>query len=104
MWEGEGGGLINFPPLKRGGLFERGGLIEDLRYIHGHFKLRNMKLHVLPHTLSLGHLWCILGIGEIEASPPPRAYPGHLTSLPSRGGGNLIIRVFQGVRNLIPMR
>ena len=32
----EGGGLINFPPLKRGsllergGLFERGGLIEDL--------------------------------------------------------------------------
>ena len=43
MGEGEGGlnregGLINFPPLKRGdllekgGLFERGGLIEDLRY------------------------------------------------------------------------
>ena len=30
---------------------------------------------------------------------PPRAYPGHLTPLPSRGagGGNLIIRVFQGV-------
>ena len=27
------GGLINFSPLKRGGLFERGGLIEDLRYI-----------------------------------------------------------------------
>ena len=27
------GGLINFPPLKRGGLFERGGLIEDLRYV-----------------------------------------------------------------------
>ena len=26
-------GLINFPPLKRGGgLFERGPLIEDLRY------------------------------------------------------------------------
>ena len=35
--------------------------------------------------------------------PPPRAYPGHLTPLPSRGGGNLIIRVFQGVGNLIPM-
>ena len=34
---------------------------------------------------------------------PPRAYPGHLTPLPSRGGGNLIIRVFQGVGNLIPM-
>ena len=44
--EGEGGRLnkegvlINFPPLKRWGLFERGaylrggaGLIEDLRYI-----------------------------------------------------------------------
>ena len=35
--EGDGGGLINFPPLKRGGLlereglFEREGLIEDLR-------------------------------------------------------------------------
>ena len=27
---------------------------------------------------------------------PPQAYPGHLTPLPSRGGGNLIIRVFQG--------
>ena len=25
--------------------------------------------------------------------PPPRAYPGHLTPLPSRRGGNLIIRV-----------
>ena len=23
--------------------------------------------------------------------PPPRAYPGHLTPLPPRGGGNLII-------------
>ena len=32
--------------------------------------------------------------------PPPRAYPGHLTPLPPRGGGNLIIRVFQGVGNL----
>ena len=31
---------------------------------------------------------------------PPRAYPGHLTPLPSRGGGNLIIKVFQGVGNL----
>ena len=42
MGEGEGrgglnreGGLINFPPLKRGGggLLERGGLVEDLRYL-----------------------------------------------------------------------
>ena len=36
----EGGGLINFLPLRRGGgllegecLFERGSLIEDLRYV-----------------------------------------------------------------------
>ena len=37
--------------------------------------------------------------------PPgiPRAYPRHLTPLPSRGGGNLIIRVVQGVGNLIPV-
>ena len=28
------GGLINFPPLKRGGAYLRGGcLIEDLRYL-----------------------------------------------------------------------
>ena len=46
---------------------------------------------------------------QIEAStsppppPPPWAYLGHLTPLPSRGGRNLIIRVFQGVGNLIPM-
>ena len=40
---------------------------------------------------------------EASTSPPP-AYPEHLTPLPSRGGGNLIIRVFQGVENLIPMR
>ena len=47
----------------------------------------------------------ILCIGQIEASTcPPRANPGHLTPLPSRGGGNLIIRVFQGVGNLISMR
>ena len=26
-----------------------------------------------------------------HAPPPPRAYSGHLTPLPSRGGGNLII-------------
>ena len=34
--------------------------------------------------------------------PPPHswAYPGHLKPLPSRRGGNLIIRVFQGVGNL----
>ena len=30
----EGGGLINFPPLKKGArLFERGRLIEDLRWL-----------------------------------------------------------------------
>ena len=31
---------------------------------------------------------------------PPPAYLGLLTPLPSQGGGNLIIRVFQGVGNL----
>ena len=28
-----GGGLINFLPLKRRGLLEGGGLMEDLRYV-----------------------------------------------------------------------
>ena len=33
LWRIKGeGGLNNFLPLKRGGLFERGGLIEDLQY------------------------------------------------------------------------
>ena len=41
---------------------------------------------------------------KLQHAPPPRANPGHLTPLPSRGGGNLIIRVFQGVGNLISMR
>ena len=36
--------------------------------------------------------------------PPPRAYPEHLTPLLSWGGGNLIIRVFQGLGNFIPMQ
>ena len=55
------------------------------------------------------HFSAKLCIGQIEAStcptppPPPWAYPGHLTPFPSRGGGNLMIRVFQGVGNLIPM-
>ena len=52
------GGLINFLPLKRGGLleggglFERGGLIEDLRYMRvsdsGHRKnpLPVIKKHI----------------------------------------------------------
>ena len=33
--EGEGGGLINFPPLKRGGglIREGGGVIENFRYV-----------------------------------------------------------------------
>ena len=44
-----------------------------------------------------------LCIGQIEASTSPPPPPGHLTPLPSWGGGNLITRVFQGVGNLIPM-
>ena len=59
------------------------------------------------YLLLTGHRICYhLRICQIEAStcpPPPPAYPGYLTPLPSRGGGNLIIRVFQGVGNLIPM-
>ena len=43
---------------------------------------------------------CIVQIEDSTYSP--RAYPGHLALLPSRGGGNFIIRVFQGVGNLIP--
>ena len=39
---------------------------------------------------------------KLQHATPP-GIPGHLTPLPSRGGGNLIIRVFQGVGNLIPM-
>ena len=31
---GGGGGLVDFPPLERGGgLLERGGFLEDLRYV-----------------------------------------------------------------------
>ena len=35
---------------------------------------------------------------KLQHAHPP---PGHLTPLPSRGGGNLIMTVFQGVGNLI---
>ena len=46
----------------------------------------------------------LLCIGQFKAStcppPPAPAYLGLLTPLPSRGGRNLIIRVFQGVGNL----
>ena len=78
------------------------------------------RLAVLPLKLNspLGEIFILIGlvisgatvidlcIGQIEASTclPPRANPGHLTPLPSRGGGNLIIRVFQGVGNLISVR
>ena len=54
------GGLINFPPLKRGGLFERGGLIEDLRYfirngnmIRHFFFIFNRDLFVSTITIKL---------------------------------------------------
>ena len=38
---------------------------------------------------------------KLKLQHPP-GIPGHLTPLPSRGGGNLI-RVFQGVGHLIAM-
>ena len=53
-------------------------------------------LRVLPPTFELVK-------SKLQHAHSPRAYPGHLTLLPSREGGNLIIRVFQGVGNLIPM-
>ena len=56
------------------------------------------------YLLLTGRICHHLCICQIEAStcPPPQP-PGHLTPLPSPGGGNLIIRVFQGLGNLIPM-
>ena len=33
------GGLINFPPLKRGGLFERGGLNRGFIFVYTHLGL-----------------------------------------------------------------
>ena len=43
-------------------------------------------------TRNLNILRCVLYTSQIEASttPPPRAYPGHLTPFPAREGGNLI--------------
>ena len=66
------------------------------------------------YLLLTGHRICYhLCICQIEASTCPPLPPGHLTPLPSwgggnlplpsRGGGNLIIRVFQGLGSLIPM-
>ena len=36
-----------------------------------------------------------------HSPPPPRAYPGHLTSFPAREGGNLMNLVFPGAGHLI---
>ena len=53
------GGLINFLPLKRGGLleggglFERGGLIEDLRYMHVHIYSSRKTLDTAKAQISL---------------------------------------------------
>ena len=33
---------------------------------------------------------------KLKHPPPPRAYPGHLTSFPAWEGGNLINSVFPG--------
>ena len=57
---------------------------------------------LIKKTRTLYLLICYVSVKSKlqHAPPPPRAYPGHLTPLPSRGGGNLIIRVFQGVGNL----
>ena len=63
MGEGDGGGgelnreggLINFPPVKRGGLlemgglFERGGLKEDLRYDRKQVEESPSRILLLTH-------------------------------------------------------
>ena len=63
----------------------------------------------VPWTTNITYLPCIIPLDSLylwkvmyrsnrsfNIPPPPGAHPGHLTSLLSRGGGNLIIRVFQG--------
>ena len=62
----------------------------------------------LRNILYESHKTILIMYRPIEAStslpsPRPRAYPRHLAPLPSRGGGNLIIRIFKGVGNLIPV-
>ena len=50
-------------------------------------------IHSLPWNVWFTLFFLLLCIAQIEAStsPPPRANAEHLTPLPSRGGGNLII-------------
>ena len=62
----------------------------------------------LRNILYESHKTILIMYRPIEAStslpsPRPRAYPRHLAPLPSRGGGNLIIRIFKEVGNLIPV-
>ena len=62
----------------------------------------------LVHPRAQVSIWCTeycvsgnyVSVKSKLQHPPTRAYPGHLTPLPSRRGGNLIIRVFHGVGNL----
>ena len=81
-------------------------------FIQFMFKSRLGYWHFNEGTCTLGNLYNTGGFGlmgcwsyvsvksKLQHPPAPRTYPGHLTPLPSRGGGNLIIRVFHGVGKL----
>ena len=54
--------------------------------------VHNLKQHVTVLTHRSKHtLDSVIYRSNRSFNIPPRAYPGHLTPLPSRGGGNLII-------------
>ena len=98
-------------------VFNNRGNIRDTHFVIPCLLFDPEKLLLLAIALFRGSLIDALDAGghsrrvmyrsnrSFNMPPPPpfRAYPGHLTPLPSRGGGNLTIRVFQGVGNLIPM-
>ena len=80
------------------------------------FSKHDILMSALASFKKLQFAWCFLMIflpfyGDVMYQlnrsfniifppPPPQAYSGHLTPLPSWGGRNLIIRVFQGLGNL----
>ena len=54
--------------------------------------VHNLKQHVTVLTHRSKHtLDSVIYRSNRSFNIPPRAYPGHLTPLPSRGGGNLIV-------------
>ena len=82
-----------------------------LASVHEQEPVKNWSRRTLIYSTVL-HVWtCPRSVTRVMYRsnrsfniPTSQTYPGHLTPF-SRGGGNLIIRVFQqGVGNLIPMR